>query len=517
MKNYNRALLAACMSIGLLTGCKTVYDTNADKSIVVLYDNDVHCAIDGYASIAGLKDAIADTAYVALVSSGDYLQGGTAGAISNGQYVADVMRNVGYDAITLGNHEFDYSVERMQELLKSIGVPVTCVNFADMQGRRQYLPYVMKKMGGRKVAFIGATTPSTLQTEAYSFFDDDDVQHWQFQPEKVYALVQEQVNAVRKKGADYVIVLSHLGEEETPENIDSHGLIANTTGINAVLDGHSHSVIPCETVQNKDGKPVLITETGTQFAHIGKLLIDRNGKISTELIPLDKITQKKASVVATLDSISVLSKEMTEKVVCHSDFPIAISDVNGIRQVRNQETNAGDLVADAYRIVTGAEIGLSNGGGIRNDLKAGDLTYGQIVSLLPYDNYVSVVNVSGSQLLEVLEACTAIAPAEDGDFPQTSGMKYTINLGQKPRVTDVMVLEKNSNEYKPLDTDRVYQVATIDYCITKGGFKELLKKNEVIKPNIIRYNDCLVKYATEILGGRIPKEYEKPQGRITIK
>lgn len=506
----------------MFTGCKTSKNYNTttyekQKSIVVIYDNDVHCGIDGYPKMAGLRDAISDTAFTALVSSGDFLQGGTTGALSHGQYIVDIMKTMNYDAITLGNHEFDYGVPAMLKLLEQVDAHVACVNFRDMNGKRIYEPYVMKQMGNKKVAFIGAVTPTAMATEAYSFFDKDDNQIYDLAQEEVYQMVQEQVNEARKAGADYVIMITHLGEDKNSMNVDSHGLVEATNGIDIVLDGHSHSVIPHDTVYNKDGKPIIVTQTGTKLANIGKLVISPDGKFTTELIPMEKCTHVSAKVQHATDSINNLMSVLVNRKICKLDYDLRILDENGKQAVRREETNAGDIVTDAYRAITGAEIAITNGGGIRSQAKAGDLTYGDVIAFLPYDNYVSVVEVSGSQLLDVLETCTSFIPVEDGDFPQVSGLKFTVHTSRKTnRVTDLVILNKKTNEYEPVDLNRTYQLATIDYCITGGGLRSKLKKNNVIKPSIMIYNECLIQYIVEHLNGHIGEEYATPQGRITI-
>lgn len=512
--------IALAITAASLTSCRSTRNLakTPEKSIVVLYDNDVHCGIDGYAYMAGLRDAISDTAYVAMVSSGDFLQGGTPGAISHGQYIADIMKHMHYDALTLGNHEFDYSVPTMIDLLKQIGAPVTNVNLRDMQERRIYAPYVIKKMGNKSIAFIGTTTPTTLDTEAYSFFDKDGTQLYDLAPKQVYQLVQEQVDAVRKQGVNYVVILSHLGESKNDMNVDSHGLIAATNGIDVVLDGHTHSVIPTETVMNKDGKPVLITQTGTKFQNVGKLLITPLGQKSTQLIDCKTISKANPEVQAATDSIKKVSDAVVNRPAFTSDVDLTIYDEQGNQAVRYRETNSGDLVADAYRIITGAEIAITNGGGIRSDVKAGKLTYGDIVSLLPYDNYVSIVEVPGRLLVEVLEGCTSLSPVEYGDFPQVSGIKYTVDTMKKEnRVSNVLILNSQTNEYEPVNLERSYKLATIDYCITGGGLQSKLKNCNIIKPSICVYNECLIQFVTEKLGGHIGKEYAEPQGRITIR
>ncbi len=521
MKNYLSKLFLATGAIASLAfvGCKSSKNVAVvpDKSIVVLYDNDVHCAIEGYAKMAGLRDLVSDTAYVAVVSSGDYLQGGTAGAISHGQYIMDVMKHVHFDAVTLGNHEFDYSVPTMFELLSQLGSPVVCANFCDMSNKRIFEPYVIKTYGKKKVAFIGAVTPTALYTEAYSFFDKDDKPLYHLSEKNIYALVQEQVDAVRKQGVDYVVVLSHLGEDKNDINVDSHGLVAATNGIDVVLDGHTHSVIPQVKVNNKDGKPVLVTQTGTKYANVGKLVFTPKGDIMTKLVPNSSIALENKEVKQATDSVMSLMNALINRPICKSDYDLIILDENEKQLVRRAETNAGDLVADAYRINTGADVAITNGGGIRSQVKAGNLTYGDIVSLLPYDNYVSVVELTGQELVDVLKACTQFLPVENGDFPQVSGMKFTINVGKGDQISNLVILNKETGNYDPVDLKKKYSLATIDYCITGGGLQGKLKKNTILKPNILLYNDCLIQYVTETLGGQISKEYAAPQGRITIK
>ena len=485
------------------------------QSIVILYENDVHCGIDGYQKLAGLRDAISDTAFVAVVSSGDYVQGGTAGAISRGQYVADIMRTVDYDAITLGNHEFDYPVTHVSGLLKHIGAPVVCANFYATGAKKPvYAPFVIKKFGKTKIAFVGAATPTALYTETSAFFIDEK-QAYHLCEQNCYAVLQQAVNKARKKGAKYVIVLSHLGEDPNQTNVESHGLAANTTGIDVILDGHTHSVIPHDTVLNKAGKPVIITETGTKFLNIGKLLITPDGRLQTELLPTKEITTISPRVKSTTDSVNQLMRELTQRVVCHSDVRLRILNENGKQQVRMGETNLGDLVCDAYRFYTGADIALSNGGGIRTEKHAGDLTYGDIADILPYDNNLWVVEATGATIKELLRINCKNLPVEDGSFPQVSGLRFTARVADHS-VYDIEVLNKATNEYEPLDENKTYTIATIDYCVTGGGFYDVLKPCKVVQRFDILYRDALVDYLEHTLGGHISNDYLEPQGRIKI-
>lgn len=497
----------------LLAG-QFVFAAPKKQSIVILYENDVHCAIGGYQVLAGLRDAVSDTAYVAVVSSGDFVQGGTAGALSKGQYVADIMREVKYDAITLGNHEFDYPVTHVAKLLKHIGAPVVCANlYAANKKKSVYAPFIIKRFGKTKIAFIGATTPTALYTETAAFMDGDK-QIYELRDKDFFEVLQRSINKARRNGAKYVVVLSHLGEDPNVTGVDSHELIKHTTGIDILLDGHTHSVIAHDTVLNAVGQPVVVSETGTKFMNIGKVLI-RDGKMTNELIPVKTLSERSEPVKAVTDSIQILMRELTQRVVCHSDVRLRILNNKGEQEVRLAETNAGDIVCDAYRIISGADIALANGGGIRAEKHAGDLTYGDITDMLPYDNHLWIVEASGATITELLRMNTSFIPVEDGSFPQVSGVRFTVHVADKT-VSDVEVLNKTNGQYEPIDPKKMYTVATIDYCVTGGGFRDILKPCKVLERGEVLYRDIFVQFLEKNLGGHISNDYLEPQGRIKI-
>ena len=485
------------------------------KNIVVLYENDVHCAIEGYTKLAGLRDAISDTAFVCVVSSGDFLQGATPGALSRGQYIVDVMSKVGYDAVGLGNHEFDFSADRLMELAPQIKSPVVCTNLFDCSNGQQVFPsYVIRQCGQKKVAFVGVLTPETMVAESYSFYDAEGRQLYDLGLNTIFQTVQKAVDKARAEGADYVVLLSHMGEQANDFPINSHMLVAATNGIDVVLDGHSHSKVPSVTVMNNKNQPVIITQTGTQFANIGKLLITRNGQLSTELVPTKGLNFSNARVSATTDSIMALLKVIESRKVADCAAPLRIYDDNGTRLVRNQETNSGDFVTDAYRYVMDAEIGLSNGGGIRNERLSSELTYGDLINMLPFENYVWKVEATGAKIIELLQKSTSSVPKEDGDFPQVSGVKFTLHTSDHS-ISDVMVQRKDG-QWEPIDPARTYTVATIDYCITSDGLRGVLRGSKALKRTSTLYRDVVEEYITKGLNGKIGPEYAKPQGRITI-
>lgn len=484
------------------------------RSVVILFETDVHCAVDGYPYMAGLRDAIADTSWTFLVSSGDYLQGGTPGAISRGQYIVDIMRSMRYDAVALGNHEFDYQVPRLQELMVDFNAPVVCCNFTDMQGNLVVAPYTVRSFGNRKIAFVGVLTPETeLTGEPFAFRDGNGQRIYSLHGNEYVTMVQQAVDDARREGADYVVLLSHMGETAVGNSWPSNSLIAATHGIDAVLDGHSHNVVDT-VIANSQGQLVPLANTGTKFANIGKLWIGADGRMDVTLIPAAQFTQVSSTVNAVVENVRQQVEALTGQVVAHSDFPLLISDSDGNRLVRTQETNAGDLMTDALRWLMDADIGMVNGGGLRSDVQAGDITYSDIINLAPYDNYMMKIEATGAQILEVLRQCTASLPGEDGDFPQVSGLRYTVNVADHS-VTHVEVLQADGS-YAPLSPTATYTVGASDYVVVLGGFHGLLADCTMVQYTTTLYRDGLVRYITEVLGGTVSQEYAVPQGRITI-
>ena len=508
MKKYYFILLA------LMMGCHVAM---AQKSIVILYENDAHCGIDGYTKMAGLRDAIsrADTAYVGAVCVGDFLQGNTTGAISKGQYIVDIMRYMDYHAITLGNHEFDYGVPRMVQLLEQVDAPVVCANLYEAgEPQPMFAPYVIHQYGDKKVAFVGACTPETMILEGYSFYDTNGILLYDLKQKTFYQLIQQAVDEARKAGADYVVLISHVGETTQSMGFNSHLLVNHTRGIDVVLDGHSHNIFENAKATNLDGQEITVTQTGTQFANVGKLVITPEGRFITQLMKGKDIPYENAKVTAITDSIRQMVKAVTSKVVAKSDYTLVVSDENDQWIVRAEETNAGDLVADAYRYAMKADIGFENGGGIRNDIEAGDITYGDIIGMLPYDNTLRRISVTATQLKEMLTRCTSLVPVLDGNFPQCSGLRFTVH-SKSHTVSDIEILQEDGS-YAPIDMQRTYSVALTNYNHEGGGFFDSFKKCPVLQESTIRYYEALSDYLTKVLGGNTGETYAQPQGRIKI-
>lgn len=517
--------------------------TQNDRSIVVLFENDVHCNASGYPVFAGMRDAInaADTSYVACVSCGDYIQGGFIGSISKGEYIADIMKTVGYDAIGLGNHELDFLFPQLEKIAGMIGAPVVCANFTKGDtDETVFAPYVIKKMGRKKVAFVGALTPSTQQLSITPFNNEDGSPIFDLHEKDTPRLIQKAVDAARAEGADYVVLLSHLGEvADVSSGVTSHNTVEATRGIDVVLDGHTHARIPLDFATNLDGQQIPITQTGYSFANIGKLVISRDGAISIDLIPTESVSYSSPVTQAAFDSISALVSAKENEIIGHTDYDLLVHVTGDDNNVRFQETNMGDFVADAYRIVSGSDVAIANGGAIREGLFTGDITFRNIRDAHPYDNNLSTAEVTGQDILDALEVGATLAPDfEFGAFMQVSGLKYSINTSIAPtlgryefsddnrliiagprRICNVQIMRTAKNgkiTWEPIKTDAKYTLTTTSYNLYGGRELRVLMNAPIVNDEFILYSDALIEYIQKYLGGTIPATYRQPQGRITF-
>ena len=545
MKKLIALLLAVCMVLGLMT---TVFAADEKSNdIVILYTNDVHCAVDdniGYAGLAAYKKEMqAAYNYVALVDCGDSVQGESIGTLSAGAYLVDIMNEVGYDFATFGNHEFDYKLPQLAKLTKQAKYQYLACNFKYIgkgTSDLNYKPYEIVTYGDKKVAFIGIVTPESFTKSTPAYFQDESGNYiYSFSEDEtgtaLYETVQKTVDEARAAGADYVIAMGHLGNEGITDRWTSKAVIANTTGIDAVLDGHDH-IAGVQKVANKDGKQIVLTEPGTKFENLGKLTIKTDGTITAELISPKEFTEKDAGITAYITKLTDTFKEYVSKVVAKSSIALPDKDENGNRLVRNHETALGDLCADAFRVMMDADIGIMNGGGIRKPIKAGDITLDNILSVFPWGNLPCKMEVTGQTVLDMLEMGAINYPEESGGFLSVSGLKYTIMAGVpssieltdkgefskvagKYRVTNVQVLNKKTNEYEPLDLNKTYTLGGIDYTILYcGDGFTMFNDSKVLKAGDASYTDAqmIVDYIENKLGGTIGEEYAKPQGRISV-
>ena len=515
----------------------------SEDDIVILYDNDAHCSIDGYAKVAELKDEMeTKTDYVTLVSSGDFIQGGLAGALSKGEWIVDIMNATGYDIVTLGNHEFDFQLDQLFSLTNYLDAKVVSCNFKDLaKDKSVYAPYKIVKYGDKKVAFVGISTPESITKSTPAYFQNEEGEYiYGFcndtTGEALYACVQKAVNQARKEGADYVVAIAHLGTEGSTEYWSSTAVVENTTGIDVMLDGHSHSTFEADIVKNEAGKKVIVSQTGTKFDNIGKLVITKDGKISTELVSLDTYTAQDEEVAALVEKVTAEQEKQTGKVIGKTNVDLTTLDpVTGNRAVRSSETNLGDFCADALRTVLDADIAVMNGGGIRADIPTGDITYANFVSVFPWGNMACVIEVTGQQLKDALELGAMNFPNESGGFLQVSGIKYKINskiassvkvdeeglfqsVEGKYRVKKIKIYNEETGKYEKLDLNKTYTLAGINYTLKScGDGFTMFKGSKVVKDDVAVDCEVLITYVTDFLDGIVGAEYAKPQGRIKVK
>lgn len=513
-----------------LISCASHTPQKPEQPVIVLFENDVHCAIAGYASLAAMRTELhKQTPYVAVVSAGDFAQGAAIGSLSRGESIIKVMNAVGYDAITIGNHEFDYGIPQQRKLMHMLDADVVCCNFTDNHNHLIYPPFTIHKYGNIKVAFVGAATPTTFTSSTPTFFEDKNGNCvYSFHADDTFELIQEAVNKARRKGADYVIVLSHLGDDTVLDN--SVDMIQSTTGIDAVFDGHQHHILN-KTITNAEGKPVILASTGTMFQRFGKLTIDTAGVVSVELINNENFSKVDYEVQAVIDEIQDEMHDLVSNVVGYTEVPLTMLK-NGERETRRGETNLADFLTDAFRDATGADIGIMNGGGIRNQIKkAGDITFGDIYSIIPFNNTVRKLECTGQQLLDALEVGLTLAPEENGDFFQVSGLRYTyttavpssvifdnnnlfLGVGDTRRVLSAEVLR--NGKWVPVQPDATYTVGGQSYILTNKGAAGALQYMTEIEFEPIGDVKAVLNYLEKI--GTVTKaQYGKPQNRIIAK
>ena len=507
--------------------------------IVILYENDVHCALDGYAKLAGLqKKKKMLTPYVTTVSCGDFVQGDVIASVSEGKNIINIMNLVGYDVVTLGNHEFDYGVKQMFQLMSNLKATTVCANFRDLTTNQFPFPaYKIMSYGKVDIAYIGLTTTMTPNDVIHKTFRDSTGRIiYDFSRDLFYVNLQKQVDEARKEGADYVIVLSHVGGNYQQKHPNSMQLIARTTGIDVVLDGHDHQVIDDTLIKNKKGIPVLLSSTGTKFEYIGVLTLSEDGVFTTQLLPKDDTTLVSDQTIKQfIQEIKENSFAEGERVIGFNAVNLSINDQRGRRMVRNQETNLGNFCCDAFRLILNTDVALLNGGGIRADLLPGNITYNACYSVFPFNNTVCVGSMTGQELLNALEFSVSSLPREDGSFLQVSGIKFEVDTtiptpvvrGEddsfsrietgRRRVSHLQVWDQEAKTYKPIDLNRRYSIAGIDYQLKNAGSSGILKSVVLEKENLGQDVEILVSYIQQILDGKIGECYATTEGRIQIK
>lgn len=534
-------LLAVCLVIVMAPAMAFADDVDvtaapANDDIIILATSDVHCGVDdniGYAGLAAYKKAMeAENPYVTLVDAGDAIQGAALGTLSQGEYLVDIMNKVGYDICVPGNHEFDYTMDQFFKLVEKANAKYISCNFVTIADSKPLLDaYEIRTYGDKKVAYIGVSTPETLAKSSPAYFQDE-AGNWIYDfcndstGAALYKQVQNTIDAVKAEGVDYIIAVGHLGDDPDTAYWKSTDVIANTTGLDAWIDGHAHQTF-AKDATDKSGKAVKVLATGTKLENIGKLVIAADGTITVENVA--GYAEKDADVDAFVKDIQTKSNELLKKVVAKTNVNLTTKNEDGTRAVRSKETNLGDLCADAYKYVSGADIAFVNGGGIRADLPVGDLTYEQIIAVHPYGNKLCVCEATGQEILDALElGSRSVGTGESGGFLQVSGLTYEINpyidstvvLDDQGMFVSVSGARKVSNVLvngEPIDPAKTYTLACHNYKLKQcGDGYTMFKDNVFLQDEVMLDNEVLINYITKNLNGTVGEEYAAPQGRIKV-
>ena len=511
-------LLAAAMVMGLAAPAMAAEDTDSQDGVVVFYTNDVHTYIDNsytvdeesgqeapalrYSTVAALKASVPGSL---LVDAGDHVQGTAYGSMDKGATIIELMNAAGYDLATLGNHEFDYGMEGAMAAIEAADFPYVSCNFYHEENGVAGDPvldaYQVFDVDGVKVAFVGVTTPESFTKSTPAYFQDGEGNYIYGiaggeDGSALYEAVQTAIDAAAKE-ADYVIGLGHLGVDASSQPWTSKEVIANTTGLDAFIDGHSHSTVAMETVADKAGEDVVLTQTGSYLSNVGKLTIAADGTITTELLGIGDLADltPDADVQAMEDAwISEIETQLGQVV---GSFADEMTNYDGeTRLVRSQETNVGDFCADALYYLfdnmgLDVDVAVMNGGGIRNTTTTGEISYLTCKEIHTFGNVACLQTVTGQQILDALEwgakDVTAGRDVENGGFLQVSGLKYTIDTTipstvqqddkgvwtggptGEYRVTDVQVLNDETGAYEPLDLNASYNLAGYNYTLRDLG------------------------------------------------
>jgi len=513
-RSFIKAAGAATALTAVSVGAPAAFaeETNCffgDKAdVTILYTNDVHTYIDNkspkptYAAIAALKKSIEDTGRdVLLVDAGDHIQGTAYGSMDDGATIIELMNEAGYDLATPGNHEFDYGMARAKAVLREADFPYVSCNWVDLRTGFNVLPSVkFFFVGGRKIAFVGVTTPETFTKSTPAYFMNDAQTKYIYDilggedGQKLYDAVQEAIDKAEFWGADTIIGLGHLGVDPSSSPWTSEEVIAHTHGFTAFIDGHSHTVMANKQVTDASGKAVTLTQTGSYFKNIGKMTVGADGTITTELI--DTYEGLDAAVAATASNWISAVDDMLGEEIAVGDTKFYINDpATGKRRIRSGETNLGDFVADGiYTYFNEIEelhcdVAIMNGGGIRTDVEAGPWSFKTCKTVSPFGNVACLMSVTGQQIQDALEFGARFAGAEgkeNGGFLQVAGARYTIHpmipntvqtndknvwtgSAATPRVSNVEIYDKTTGTYQPLDPNATYALAGMNYTLRNLG------------------------------------------------
>ncbi|MBR2768787.1 MAG: bifunctional metallophosphatase/5'-nucleotidase [Solobacterium sp.] len=521
------------------------------ETIVILHTNDVHCGLDNRIGYDGLylykEEMKQEYENVLLVDAGDAIQGGIYGTLSNGKIIIDLMNDVGYDCATIGNHEFDYGFEVLDDLSEELKCGYICANFCTSDGEPVFEPYRIFELAGKKIAMIGADTPSTFtKSKIYTIVDDTGQAMYDFMVDetgdKLAECIQKYVDEVRGKGADIVILMAHLGNSEKDDpRFRSETVMSKLHGIDLLIDAHEHAKAAFE-LKDKEGKPVKYTQAGTKLRSIGKVLIHPDNTITTEFV--DEIPQPEGIDAKPVTrgkkeywvdpginrKIAEYTSEyegLLNRKIGETSFDLPVSSEEEDSLAKSHETGLMNLYTDALCELSESDVSMYNGGGIREGFMKGDILYSDCLDAFPYGNDILVMKMKGQLILDVLEFGARKLPLPNNGLIHSRGIEYTVDLSVPSsvkedsngtfisidgpyRVKDVLI------NGEPLDLNKEYAVAMPTFLQECGDGFSMMKDAEILRYTQKVEYSIIAEYIEQTLGGVIPEKYKSIQNRIKV-
>lgn len=546
-----KKFLSVILAIALIISTIPFVVSAAESDIVVLYTNDVHCEVDDYAVLAAYRaDLIAQGKNVITVDAGDAIQGEVIGSTTKGEAIVDIMNTVGYDYAAPGNHEFDYGMDVFLDLAQNKAeYDYISSNFYYLPSVSPVLaPYAVEDFGSYQVAFVGITTPDTITSSTPEFFKDEGGNYIYGFPtypedmtnEELYNNIQKSVDNAIDDGADYVIAVGHIGIIGSNDGWKTTDIIANTVGIDYFIDAHAHETIQGDVYKNENNEDVVVTSTGSKFQNFGMMTITESGTEFKLINPDDvNVETMSADAKSAYNTVKEKIDGYNEDIaylydeIGTSEAKLIIYDSDGSRAVRKRETNAGDFVADAYRAVTGADVAIANGGGIRTEIEIGSVSRKNLMDVNAFNNEMCVIEVTGQQILDILEHGARKYPEPFGSFFQVSGMSFEIHTyRESPVITNSLgdFIDVDNTKPRrvqnvfigdePIDLNKKYTLTGSSYVLLQGGDGLTMLDDVTIvqQEGLPCDSEMLIKYFTETLNGKITAEkYGNPYGDGRIK
>ena len=530
---------------------------NRSEDIIILHTNDVHCGINDNIGYDGLmlykKELQKKYKYVLLVDVGDHIQGDIIGLLSEGLDIITIMNKIGYNVSIIGNHEFDYGIEQLYECEKQLECGYISSNFCYRKNKTTiFRPYEIIEVGNIKIGFIGVTTPQTLtKTPLHKIVDETGNMIYDFLTEndgnELYNKVQQYIDELKQQEINYMIILDHFGNEGTESTkYTSSILLSHISGVNAMIDGHTHKEYNY-TSKDKDGKDIHLAQTGTKLSNIGLLKIKTNGEIISEMIkevpePEEKEGAEKLirnGIERWVDiemknfiiNLAESHNDQLNEVIGHIDFDLIINtDPYGDyhKQIsRSEESPLGNLITDSIRYNGETDISIMCAGSIRADLMKGDITYKDILRILPFSSEIIVKEITGQDLLDALECGMRFLPGKSSKFLQVSGVSFSVNISINSTVevdeNEMFVRVKGERRVsnvkvgeEELVLNKTYTISFDNYIGEGGDGYSMFSKYETILDALVTDNQALKIYILDGLKGNISDYYKKTQGRIII-